>query len=105
MARRAPPSGISLTERDAAIAKAMLIRGDRQHDVAAWFGVNGGRIAEIAAGRVFQWVAAASPEVLPPSGPYLRGREANLAVRALAEARRALEDAERLIRVRCGAVS
>ena len=41
--KRANPSGISLTEEDAAIAKGMLARGDRQHDVAAWFGVNGGR--------------------------------------------------------------
>jgi hypothetical protein len=39
---------ISLTETDAALVKGMLRRGDRQHDVAAWFGVNGRRITEIA---------------------------------------------------------
>ena len=48
MTRRASPSGISLTDRDAAVIKGMLIRGDRQHDIAAWFGVNSARIAEIA---------------------------------------------------------
>lgn len=45
MRMRAEPSGISLTGTDAAIIKGMLLRGDRQHDIAAWFGVNGGRIA------------------------------------------------------------
>ena len=31
---------------DAAVVKGMLLRGDRRHDIAAWFGVSG-RIAEI----------------------------------------------------------
>ena len=44
---RATASGISLTETDAALVKGMLRRGDRQHDIAAWFGVNGGRIARL----------------------------------------------------------
>jgi hypothetical protein len=70
MGRRAERSGISLTESDAAIVKGMLARGDRQHDIAAWFGVNGGRIAEIATGSTFRWVRACSPEKLPPRGPY-----------------------------------
>ena len=42
MSRRAKSSGIRLTEYDAALVKGMLARGDRQHDIAAWFGVNGG---------------------------------------------------------------
>ncbi len=48
MRNRAEPSGITLSAADAALAKGMLLRGDRQHDIAAWFGVNGGRIGEIA---------------------------------------------------------
>jgi hypothetical protein len=75
MGHRADPSGITLDAADAAIAKGMLARGDRQHDVAAWFGVNGGRIAEIATGAKFHGVVAANPELLPPRGPYLSGRE------------------------------
>jgi hypothetical protein len=51
MRRRAEPSGITLNETDAAVIKGMIARGDRLHDVAAWFGVNGGRIAEIASGH------------------------------------------------------
>jgi hypothetical protein len=53
MNERAEPSGISLTSADAAIVKAMLARNDRQHDIAAWFGVNGGRIADIKTGKTF----------------------------------------------------
>ena len=60
----------SLSERDAAVVKGMLVRGDRQHDVAAWFGVNGGRVAEIAKGARFCWVQPAVECELPPPGPY-----------------------------------
>ena len=58
MGQRAHPSGIQLSDRDASIVKGMLARGDRQHDIAAWFGVNGGRIGEIATGRKFRSVVA-----------------------------------------------
>lgn len=71
---KAPPSGIRLDEDDAAIVKGMLLRGDRQHDIAAWFGVNGGRIAEISTGAKFAEVEAAHQD-LPPPGPYLSGRQ------------------------------
>ena len=98
--KRANPSGISLTEEDAAVAKGMLARGDRQHDVAAWFGVNGGRIADLATGAKFSWVEPSPAEELPPPGPYLNGRAAYAAVSALAEARAALTSLERQIRSR-----
>ena len=42
-----------LTSTQAAIIKSMLLRGDKQHDIAARFGVNGGRVAEIATGKKF----------------------------------------------------
>lgn len=51
-------SGISLTEAEAAIAKGMILRGDRQHDIAAWFGVNSGRIADMSSNRKFPNVSA-----------------------------------------------
>ena len=51
----------------------MIARGDRQHDIAAWFGVNGGRIGEISNGHNFLSVQAVH-EDLPPSGPYMTGR-------------------------------
>lgn len=86
---RAEPSGISLTEDDAAIVKGMLARGDRQHDIAAWFGVNGGRIAEIATGDKFKHVPAQTTD-LPPPGPYLTGRQSQRAQQLLEEVRTTL---------------
>lgn len=98
MASRAAPSGITLTRADAALVKGMLARGDRQHDIAAYFGVNGGRIAEIATGQRYRDVAAAPANELPPAGPYPCGREAVAALRAVKAARDALDLAERVVK-------
>lgn len=97
MAYRAPPSGITLDESDASVAKGMLERGDRQHDIAAWFGVNGGRIADIATGKTYFWVPAAAGHQLPPPGPYPCGRDAVVALQALATAEAALEAARQAV--------
>lgn len=91
MGRRANPSGITLTERDAELVKGMIARGDRQHDIAAWFGVNGGRIAEIATGVRFSSVAASSAESLPPRGPYPTGLIYTAALEALSSVKNTLE--------------
>lgn len=91
---RAESSGVKLTEADAALVKGMLLRGDRQHDIAAWFGVNGGRIAEIATGYRFHWVVAADSRDLPTEGPYPSGKIAVEAQRALDQAFDALATAK-----------
>jgi hypothetical protein len=96
--RRAQPSGVHLTAEDAAVVKAMRLRGDRQHDIAAWFGVNPGRIAEVLNGYVFQGIVPANAAALPPVGPYHSGRAAAQAVQALVEAKAALAQAEQKIR-------
>ena len=70
---RAENSGKKLTANDAAIVKGMLLRGDRQHDISAWFGVNGGRIGEISKGKKFFHVAPQTTN-LPHPGPYLTGK-------------------------------
>lgn len=88
---RANSSGIRLNKSDAAIAKAMITRGDRQHDIASWFGVNGGRIAEISTGDKFAGVST-STDKLPPKGPY--GPPLRNAMNALNEARKVLEKAQ-----------
>jgi hypothetical protein len=80
MRYRAEPSGITLSECDASQVKGMLARGDRQHDIAAWFGVNGGRVAEIATGLRYRNVKAAPREALPPPGPYPKPQEALAAI-------------------------
>ena len=87
----------SLSGADAAIVKGMLARGDRQHDIAAWFGVNSGRIAEVANGSRFCWIVAAEPSALPPVGPYPGASALAIAVNALHEARSTLRAAEAAI--------
>ena len=98
--QRAIPSGIRLTEHDAALVKGMLSRGDRQHDIAAWFGVNGGRIAEIATGTSFASVPEATSD-LPPPGPHPTGKQAAEAQEALDEALNALALAKIKLQLLC----
>ena len=69
--QRAAASGRSLSAEDVSIVKGMLARGDRQHDIAAHFGVNGGRIAEIATGQKFSDVPVADPAKLPEPGIFV----------------------------------
>lgn len=45
----------------------MVQRGDRKHDIAAWLGLNQGRIAEVEDGIHGPPIAAHSSK-LPPSG-------------------------------------
>ncbi|HTW50361.1 MAG TPA: hypothetical protein VME45_00505 [Stellaceae bacterium] len=92
---KAQASGISLSHRDTSIAKGMLLRGDRQHDIAAYFGVNGGRIAEIAAGKNTYPNAKPTPEAdLPPPGPYLSRYALQSVIDTLNEAIEALDLAD-----------
>jgi hypothetical protein len=56
----------------------MSARGDKDHDIAAWFGVNQGRIAEVKAG---QYNVQAQTTDLPPAGsPGPKGRRVRAAV-------------------------
>ncbi len=71
---RGKASGYVLTAKDASIVLAMQARGDRDHDIAAWFGVNQGRVAEAKDGK-FGSVALAPTNGLPPKGaPGIKGR-------------------------------
>ena len=83
MAMKGAPSSHKLDQDEIAIVKGMLKRGDKQHDIAAWFGVNGGRIAEISTGATGSATRAAAPADLPPAGPYPAGREAVAAKKIL----------------------
>jgi hypothetical protein len=65
---------MALSNKDVSIVKGMLARGDDQHDIAAWFSENGGRIAEISTGAVGASIVAAPTKDLPPKGPI--GRKA-----------------------------
>lgn len=67
---------MSLDKSEIAVVKGMLARGDKQHDIAAFFGVNGGRIAEIKTGHNGAGVTPAPESELPPAGPIMSGRSA-----------------------------
>ena len=67
---------MALNDGEIAIVKGMLLRGDKQHDIAAYFGINGGRIAEISTGQIGSSVTASPADDLPPNGPYMAGRSA-----------------------------
>jgi len=54
-----------LSAEQAAIVKGCLARGDKQHDIAAYFGENGGRVAEIAKGHKHPDVKPAPKRLLP----------------------------------------
>jgi len=58
--------------RETQLVKGMLIRGDKQHDIAAYFGENAGRVAEVSTGdSTFPNAPPLPPDQLPPPGPYL----------------------------------
>ena len=89
---KAAASGITLGHRDTCIVKGMLARSDRQHDIASYFGVNGGRIAEIATGGGNYPNAQPSPDAdLPPPGPYLTRFAVQSVIATLNEAIEALD--------------
>ncbi|MCV2887904.1 hypothetical protein OE747_06105 [Ruegeria sp. XHP0148] len=63
---------MAFTYRETQIVKGMLERGDKQHDIASYFGVNGGRVAEVASGKCDYPNAQPWPQgKLPPPGPYV----------------------------------
>lgn len=74
MAKKARRSGIQVRKADVPLILAMVAREDRKHDIAAWFGLNQGRIAEVEDGE-YGNPPLAKDEELPPSGsPGLKAR-------------------------------
>jgi hypothetical protein len=67
-------SGYRVTPKDLPIILGMVSRGDRNHDIAAWFGLNQGRIKGAKDG-MYGSPAAAHHSKLPPKGPPgIKGR-------------------------------
>jgi hypothetical protein len=79
---RMRPIDYKLTKDDVAIVLAMQVRGDRNRDIAAWFGVNQRQIKEIKDGE-FASTLPAAESLLPPKGPPgIKGRRLRVAVAA-----------------------
>lgn len=84
-----------LNHRETRIVKGMLLRGDRQHDIAAYFGVNAGRVAEVATGDcAYPNAQPMEEDKLPPPGPYLTKFALQSVIRTLNEAIEVVELAE-----------
>ena len=73
-------SGYRLDGGDIPVVLGMSARGDREHDIAAWFGVNQGRVADAKKGK-WGMPKAAAANALPPKGaPGIKGRRLRGAV-------------------------
>ena len=83
----------ALTPETAAIVKGLLARGEKQHDIAAFFSTNGGRIAEVAKGYKFADVHPAPGKDLPTPAQVAEGFAVWTARQALARARMGIDAA------------
>lgn len=66
---------MALSSNDAKIIIGMVNRGDPQHDVAAWFGVNQARIVEALNGDYGTREAAPANQLPPKGAPGLKARK------------------------------
>jgi len=73
----------ALNAEQAGIVKGLLARGEKQHDVAAFFGVNAGRIAEIAKGYKFADVVPPPKRELPTPAVVSLGYSSHVVLQAL----------------------
>lgn len=71
---RGKASGYSLSAKDVPTVLGMLARGDRDHDIAGWFGVNQGRIADAKDGKWGLPPMAPATELPPAGPPGIKGR-------------------------------
>jgi hypothetical protein len=77
------PSGLKLTTKDYPVVLGMSARGDRDHDIAAWFGVNQGRVAEVK-DKYGPSTPPAAQNTLPPKGPPgVKGRKLRQALESV----------------------
>ena len=76
---------MALTNKEARTILGMVARGDDNHHIAAWFGVNQGRIAEVKAGSHGSLEPAPATELPPRGSPGLKGRRIRDAIRKAVE--------------------
>lgn len=78
---------MAFTNKEAAIVLGMVARGDKRHDIAAWYGENQARVKEVEDGQYGNLTAAPAEELPPKGAPGPKGRrlrsKATKAVEAL----------------------
>lgn len=78
---------MALTSNDGRKIMGMVARGDKHHDIAAYFGENQARVAEVVSGQAFGNLPTAPADELPPKGaPGVKGRRIRASVKAAVEA-------------------
>ncbi len=86
---KAHRSGIVVTDDMLPIIRGMVARGDRRHDIGAWFGLNQGRIKEVEDGDYGSPTPAPANQ-LPPAG--LPGPRARKLRHTIAQVRQLLSE-------------
>lgn len=71
---KAKKSGYVVRPADVPIIKGMILRGDRKHDICAWFGLNPARVAEVEKGEHGAQPAAPQSKLLPSGSPGPRAQ-------------------------------
>ena len=71
---RADASGFRVTAADIPVIVGMINRGDRRHDIAAWFGLNQGRIKNTQDGKYGPPHTSAGVALPPKGPPGIKGR-------------------------------
>ena len=59
-----------MTAEIASKIKGMIARGDANQEIAAWFGINMGRVSDVKNGHLHGGSDIAPLDELPPAGPY-----------------------------------
>lgn len=72
---------MALTNHDVRIIMGMIARGDKQHDIAAWFGENQARIVEAEKGSHGHQTAAPAGDLPPKGAPGPKGRSLQIKVK------------------------
>ena len=67
---RAKQRSTVLSYQDACDILGMIKRGDHSQDIAVWFGLNIGRVAEVKSGARHPTAIPTEASALPPAGPY-----------------------------------
>lgn len=96
---------MAMTVRDAQVAIGMINRGDKQHDVAAYFGENQARIVEATQGAYGTTEPAPADELPPRGAPGLKGRRLRAFVKKAIAAIEAKNTDEALTQLKDGAAN
>jgi hypothetical protein len=71
---KAPRSGERIRPADVPAMLAMVARGDRKHDITAWYGLNPGRIKNLISGQHGNPPLAPANQLPPAGSPGPRAR-------------------------------